>query len=83
MIYIHSMGRAGRYYPERPARSSSIFGSSMDASRDWPLRSAGAGSDLATVWRCFFQTDPSTRVGLCVQLDRRDCRSDQYATFNC
>jgi hypothetical protein len=64
MIYIHSMGRAVGYYPERPALR---LGEELLSFRELHgrIRSLAAalsrrGSELATGWRSSFPTDQST-----------------------
>ena len=65
MMYVHSLGRAARYYPERPALlvpRSSIrpFESSTIVSSLSPRRSADMDFARATGSPCSSPTNPST-----------------------
>ena len=86
MIYIHSVGRAVRYYPDRPAL---CVGEERLSFRELhePRQEPGCRTQPARVtdWRpagaAPSQRTRVHRVGLCVQLARRHRRSDQYAAF--
>ena len=66
MMHVHSLGRAARYYPQRPAtlgsevQASRPFESSTIVSPPSPRRLADMDFVRATGWPCSSPTNPST-----------------------